>query len=416
MTRTEPTRCRPLAHIGCRWLVCLATVILVAAFGSSVTARAASTSGKAAAVPQGFIGVNGDGPLFNPTSGLNFDRQAKAMTAAGVESMRTAFRWDTAQPYQTFSDVPAGQAGQYQNVGGVPTDFTRTDAVVGTAAKHGITILPTILYAPTWDSTPNPNGVSTPTDPRPYGAYAAALVERYGPHGSFWRSNPGIAKLPIRSWQIWNEPNIPYYWQQPFATQGYVSLLGAAHAAIKRADPRAQVVLGALTNFPWDSLGHLKGANGLYDAVSVDAFTKRPSDVLVILSLVRTAMVQLGERKKPLLATELSWPSAAGKQTSQVYPFDVNERGQARNISRLLPMLGRQRKQLGLTAFYYYTWVSNESAGPHDLPFDFAGLEGYANGHSFAKPALAAFKRAALALEQCKRKGSVATKCAKPAF
>ena len=39
------------------------------------------------------------------------------------------------------------------------------------------------------------------------------LVRRYGPRGSLWRERPGAAaSLPIRSWQIWNEPNLRVYW------------------------------------------------------------------------------------------------------------------------------------------------------------------------------------------------------------
>ena len=42
-------------------------------------------------------------------------------------------------------------------------------------------------------------------------------------------------------WQIWNEENLTYYWHQPFASS-YISLLRAAHNAIKRADPGAKVM------------------------------------------------------------------------------------------------------------------------------------------------------------------------------
>ena len=38
----------------------------------------------------------------------------------------------------------------------------------------------------------NPNGVATPRRYAPYAAYLTALVERYGPHGSFWLKIPLI--------------------------------------------------------------------------------------------------------------------------------------------------------------------------------------------------------------------------------
>ena len=132
----------------------------------------------------------------------------------------------------------------------MPVDFSQTDAIVADAARRRLTVLPTILYAPDWDGVSNPGGVEYPRTPGPYAAYAAALVGRYGPHGSFWASHPSIPKIPIDEWQIWNEPDLYYYWRQPFEA-GYTALLRAAHASIKRADPTAKVVLGSLTNRAW---------------------------------------------------------------------------------------------------------------------------------------------------------------------
>ena len=126
--------------------------------------------------------------------------------------------------------------------------------------------------------------------------------------------------MPIRSWQIWNEPNLSYYWKQPFAST-YVSFLRTAHAAIKKADPGAQVVLGALTNTAWKSLGQIyrvKGARGLFDVVAVNGFTKIPANVMLFMLFVRHAMARFGDSAKPLLATEISWPSAKGQHPRPV--------------------------------------------------------------------------------------------------
>ncbi len=402
-----------------RWrlpLALLVSAVLLAAFGSTALARAASgirharQTQSGTPVPPGFVGVDFGGAAFN----LNLGQETKTMVANGVESMRVAFDWSAAQPYASFGDIPATDSTQYTNVGGVPTNFAPTDSIVAAAAQHGLTVLPTILYATSWDATANPSGgLPTPTQAGPFAAFAAALVGRYGPNGSFWSSNPGIPRLPIRMWQIWNEPNIAYYWPQPFA-QGYAALLRAAHGAIKSADPGAKVVLAALTNAAWVSLGKLHGIKHQFDVAAVNGFTKHPANVILYLRLMRRAMNALGYRHKALLGTELSWPAAAGKHTSQQFDFDVTQRGQAQNIATLLPMLGQQRKSLGLMGFYYYTWVGDESPGHHDLAFDFAGLEGYssATGRTFSKPALRAFSRAALALEQCKRKSNLATRCA----
>jgi hypothetical protein len=295
-------------------------------------------------------------------------------------------------------------------VGGVPTNFQVTDMIVGDAARERLSVLPTVLYTPSWDSVNNPNGVNTPKRNGPYAAYLTALIGRYGPHGTFWRANPGIPKMPIRSWQVWNEPNLSYYWKQPFAST-YISFLRTAHAAIKKADPGAQVVLGALTNTAWKSLASIykiKGARGLFDVVAVNGFTKIPANVMQFMLFVRRVMGRFGDGAKPLLATEISWPSAKG-HTNDKFDFITTQAGQAHDITALLPLIGEQRVALHLIGFYWYTWMGTETANA--TAFNFSGLLAFNNGKVTVKPALAAFKAGVLALEGCKRKGLLATSC-----
>jgi hypothetical protein len=119
-------------------------------------------------------------------------------------------------------------------------------------------------------------------------------------------------------------------------------------------------------------------------------------------------MSRFGDGHKPLLATEVSWPSAKGK-TRSGYDFVTTQAGQAANIAALLPLIGQQWASLRLAGFYYYTWMGEETPGTQ--PFNFAGLLGFDDGRVTVKPALAAFRAGALALEQCKRKGPFATSC-----
>ncbi len=412
------------------WLQAAALTAAIAAISASSTAVAAITAPSAAAatrqpasqpplgtpVPSGFVGVDVDGPMTDPQDGVDFAHQTALMVKSGVQGVRVAFSWPLAQPYQSWADVPAGQQSQFQSgPGNVPTSFTATDEIVGLAARRGLTVLPTILYAPGWDAAPNPGSFSPPATPGPYANYLTALIGRYGPHGSFWASNPGIPRLPIRMWQIWNEPNLSTYWTQPFA-RTYVSLLRAAHAAIKRADPGAKVVLAAITNRAWIYLRQIyqvPGARSLFDVIAVNGFTSTPSNEIEFLHLVRRAVNGDGGQRTPLLATEVSWTSAQGKTNDQL-DWNTTESGQAADIAALLPMLSAQRTALGLIGFYYYTWMGQEY---HNAPaFNFAGLLRYASNGSIAvKPALGAFARGALTLEGCRTVGSLAGHCAKHA-
>jgi hypothetical protein len=249
----------------------------------------------------------------------------------------------------------------------------------------------------------------------PYASFLAALVRRYGPRGSFWKTAPAPA-VPVRTWQIWNEPNIRPFWpRQPFERR-YVALLKAAHDAIKRLDRGATVVLAGLPNYSWTALKKIyavPGARRLFDVVAVHPYTKTPQRVITILRFVRSVMDAAGDSRKPLVADEVSWPSSLGKTVHNTgYDFATTEAGQARNIGRLLPLLARDRASLRLSGFYYYTWASQERR--NGLAFDFAGLLKFASGRFLAKPALRAFKTGALALEHCRRKGATATVCLQP--
>jgi hypothetical protein len=394
-------------------------LFLVSAGAAPARARArAHKPSKPAAVPPGFVGMDVDGPLFPVTDpGLDLPTQLDTMVSAGVESLRATFDWAAAQPYRNWNEVPAAVKGEFTDVGGIPTQFTQLDEIVGLAAERGLTVMPTILDAPGWDGTSGRGGViARPVSVEPYANFVKALVHRYGPRGTFW-INSDIPKVPIRMWQIWNEPNIKVFWSaQPYA-KSYVALLKAAHSAIKSADPGAKVVLAGLPNFSWialDRIYSVRGARSLFDIVAVHPYTKQPAGVITILSKVRAVMAAAGDGRKPMLADEISWPSSLG-QTPHTTGFDfaTTPAGQAHNLSVLLPLLGRDRFKLRLAGFYYYTWMGLEKRNA--LAFDFAGLLRFSSGKVTEKPAFKVFRRDALALERCREKVAIATRCAKPA-
>ncbi len=355
-----------------------------------------------ARVPRGFVGMDIAGPFFYP--GMNENGEMGGIAATGVQSVRTLFDWAQIEPYPNFAAVPAASRSEFTNVGGLPFNFTATDQVVALAAAHGLTVLPVLEYAPRWDSSHPGSSGAPPKSMAPYGRFAAALVHRYGPHGSFWSQNPSIRRVPITMWQIWNEPNFTVYWaKQPFEP-GYVKLLRAAHNAIKAADRHAKVVLAGLTNFSWQYLTRIykiKGARRLFDVVAAHPYTANPSGVVTILEKVRAVMARFGDRRKPIIASEVSWPSAKG-QAVTLFENATTEAGQAKKTGQTVRLLARDRKKLRLQAFYYYTWVANETQpGARVDPFNFAGLFRFINGQgTTVKPAYAAFVSAVRAIER----------------
>lgn len=402
------------------WGLLAAIVCLLVLVGAASTSARVHKAKKQAAVPPGFVGMVVDGPLYpDAAPGLDMSSQLDSMVGAGVQSLRLAFDWGSVQPYKDDAAVPPADKDEFTDVGGVPTKWSGLDQVVGLAAQRRLTILPLVLDAPKWDGIADKRSiVERPKSVGPYANFVKALVQRYGPHGSFWSQYSGIPKLPIRMWQIWNEPNIRAFWsQQPHYAASYVALLKAAHAAIKRADPGAKVILAGFPNFSWVALQRIygiKGARSLFDVVAVHPYTKDPQGVITILTKVRQVMKAAGDGRKPMIADEISWPSSRGKTPhNNGFDFATTEAGQARNIATVLPLLARDRRALHLSAFYYYSWIGNERHNAQ--AFEFAGLVRYHAGRLTSKPALKAFTTAALALERCRKKAAVATRCAKPA-
>ena len=375
------------------------TVALLAAIAGPAAAQQLPGS----PVPAGFVGVNLDGPPLTPQDGVPLAPQFQTMDRSGVESVRATFDWSDAQPYQSSSQVPRGQTSQfYAGVGGVPTNFGETDQLVGEAAAHGLPVLPTVLNAPSWDAASHKGmAISAPRSDQPYADYMTTLIDRYGPNGSFWSSNPQLPKRPIRMWEVWNEPWLYYYWPLAHYAPTYLALLRAARTAIKQADSGAKVVLAGIPDASWNNFRLLvsePGARSLFDVVDVHPYTEHPAGDIEILTRVRSAMDHAGDGRLPMIAGELSWLSSL-HQTRNVFDWETTPSGQAAAIRSLLPLLAANRKRLNLIAFYWYTWMSDQQPGASESPWGYAGLTGFHDGNVFAKPALSAFSQEAHALE-----------------
>lgn len=422
-------------------ILCLAAVPASAATKKPGHKRPAKTKKVASkrAVPQGFVGMNVDGPMLGDTTGLA-DREYGTMVADGVESVRVIFFWQRMQPYSNVASVPADKRSRFRTlVGGVPTDFSDMDSQITSTARRGLSMLPVILGAPRWAAFNYDGRVSAiPNDVRTYTRFLQALVRRYGPKGSggkgqFWRENPRVPYRPLREWQIWNEVNISLYWPQPFDSgptsvpdgpardrKTYPYLLRASYKAIKQVDRRATVVLAALTNKSWKSLGFIYDSfrhtgRRYFDAVAIQTYTWEPRDVVTAMVYVRRVMNRNGDKRKPIYWTELNWPAAcraydcdssrggnpANQLTHNVYGTETNDAGAAQKLDQALRLLAGNRKRLGLTRVYVYTWLSTFTSDQD--PFDYSGMRDLQpNGQVTDKPALLALRRRALALEGCK--------------
>jgi hypothetical protein len=373
-----------------------ARILLLACLLFGALAPAAGAAPRS--VPRGWLGVVADGPLVGPGA-ASFEGEWDRMAADGVESVRTAFYWNEAQPYERASDVPPQAGGSYRDQGGVPTDFSRSDVVVASAARRRLGVLPVVHRAPGWAAEKAGDLASTPRGTAAYAAFLTALVRRYGSRGTFWSEHPELPRMDIRAWQVWNEPNLTRYWsRQPFA-RSYVKLLRAADRAIHAADPTAQTVLAGLPNESYRALRQIYGAGGkgTFDVVAIHPYTGRPRNVVRLVELARAEMRRAGDGKRALWVTELSWPAAKGR-TRNTAGFETTDAGQADRLRSGLALLAAARVRLRIGRVFWYTWLSVPQ-GPNS--FDYSGLRRLQRSRTVDAPAREAFRREARRLEGC---------------
>jgi hypothetical protein len=347
--------------------------------------------------PKPFLGVT-SGALTSAPQLLG--REMRVMADIGVTTVRAPFYWRSAQPLPRVDDVPRPVRRLFRVVDGRPTSFVEGDRLVAAAARNGIALLPVVLGAPSWAARHPGKYNSPPADPRAYAGFLRALIGRYGPNGSFWDEHPQIPPMPLRDWQLWNEPDHLRYWSdQPHARE-YVRLARVARQAIKDADPGARVVMAGFADRSWDSMTAVyeAGGRGVFDVVAIHPYTFEPRNVLRAVRLARSALDRAGEEERPLWLTEVTWSSGA-RPGHRPFPFETTPRDQAARLARVFPLLLRNRAELGVERIYWENWLSTDR--DHRNPFNFSGLrELRRDGTVRPKPAFAAFERVGLRLKE----------------
>lgn len=364
-----------------------AFVLLLAVTGS----LALATPSQATPIPATFFGVMANGPLLGP---CDLPGEMAVMKGAGVGAIRLPVEWSDLQPYANIDDVPDQDRSRFVVVDGIPTDFGPTDARVLAAAAQGIDVMALVNKAPPWAEANPSQDFSAPRDPKAYGRFLQVLVGRYGPQGSLWAENPGARRVPVRTFQVWNEPSLPRYFAVRSFARPYVELLGAAYSAVKQADPGAKVVAAGLPNYSWLDLERLYKAGlrarGHFDAIAVHPFTGKASGSVEILRRVRKVMDRNGDRRSPIWVTEISWPSGRGKANAN-QRWVTTEAGEAAKVREVYRAFAKARGSLRLQRAYWYTWITTDRGS--DNAFDYAGLRTVAADGAFVdKPAVSAYR------------------------
>jgi len=336
-----------------------------------------------AKAPPGFLGMVAEDAFGKP--GRYRRTNLGRVRSAGAGLVRQTFDWARIER----------RPGRY--------DLRFYDGYVAALAERGLSVLPIVFNPPAFRSSAPAHGAARgtypPARPADMGRFAAVLARRYGPDGTLWRDNPDLPQVPVRSWQIWNEPNLPVYWPSGPDPAAYVRLLRATGAAIRRVDPHAEIVMAGL---PESGLGmplgrylegvYAAGGAGAFDTLALHLFGGDARTTLATARAARRLAAANGDRPG-LWITELGWASGGPKSG-----FRVTEAEQAERLNSTLRALARHRRELRLRGVIYFNW---RDSLPYAGGRDFFGLHtGLVDRDGTAKPALGAYRGVARALGQ----------------
>jgi hypothetical protein len=269
--------------------------------------------------------------LWGSADTSEMDRQLDWAKTAGAGMVRVDVGW---------ASIEKDGKGRYD-----AWYLSKVDAVVEKAEARGLRVLFTFWETPCWASEA-PDGVKQgcagqwwdrdvqrypPANPADYGDALAYMVRRYGSR--------------VAAWEIWNEPNLDYFFITPQPVAEYAEIVKAGYRAAKAADPSATIVAGSLADadFEFTEGAYRRGVKGHFDAWSVHPYSgdrsplHRNEDQYIRYSFVRgvpavrDVMLREGD-DKPIWLTEFGW-STCSVRNARSYENCVSESTQAEYLT-----------------------------------------------------------------------------------
>ena len=299
--------------------------------------------------PRGFFGIVPQTPLG--------PEDFRYMKAGGIESIRLTLPWAGVQPTRNS-----------------PYNWGGFDAALELATRAGLRVLPAIGSPPRWATRKETTmPVATARQRKGWADFLSAAVARYGPGGEFWDQTGGIGPnyepaianpIPIREWQIWNEPNF-FYFAYPVSTSTYSKLVTISSQAIKSVDPKAKVVLAGLFAEPTakgrkglpattylERLYAIPGFKNRFDGIDLHPYAVDSEDLERMIEEF-TEVARENRDRPALYLTELGWGS---ENNFQQVAFEQGIRGQVKQLRASYGYLLENARRLNLKSAYWFSW------------------------------------------------------------
>lgn len=272
------------------------------------------------------------------------DFELDAYESLGGIGFREHFRWDDGEPENDRFE------------------FAGYDVQVALAKEHGCELLPMVGYDVAWaQQVPGEDSSIRPAD---FEDYAFHVAEHFC--------------ADIRTYEIWNEPNLYVFWEPEPDPAAYGALLKAAARGIRAACPGARVGTGGVAfwdlrhwDADWGFLRELSAAHpdicDAFDVAMVHPYTwlmqrapeydgsvgaiQTPGYVEMIRRL-RAWLADAGCPDRPIVYTEAGWPS-----------WGLGEELQARWLARGYLLSAH----LGVERYHWYTFWDSEP-DPREIP------------------------------------------------
>jgi len=319
-------------------------------------------------VPVALTGVNPFGVntfLEQEVEPQKRERAVQMIAEAGFHWIRQEFPWE---------DIEIHGKGDFQDRRHEPyrSAWEKYDQIVDLADRYGLEIIARLSNPPAWSrARGDAAGTLAPPDNLDdYGDFCEAVVRRY--------------RGRIRTYQIWNEPNIyPEWGERPVSPEEYTALLQVGYTRIKAVCPECVVLSGALAqtiplgprdlnDFIFLQRMYEAGAGNYFDVLAMQGYGlwSGPTDRRMrprVLNFsrplyLREIMVKNGDAHKPIWITEMNWNAAPPDLPGR--PFGaVTLEQQARYAVEAFQRAQREWPWLGVINVWFFKRATDTETG-----------------------------------------------------